>query len=174
MTKFKTVEHPSEYFDQLQWNDKLAVAASYEESRSKAKNLSINSKKSIYCFRGENIIYEHSLKILTRKNFPLLNNLNNFIRQASESGLIEKWLKHYQSIRDEKSEIEYITVQTETLLIELVIFCCMMSLASLAVILERKTFQKTRAPNATPFWRYLEMSIDPYRYFFMKRVEWHE
>ncbi|XP_031639661.1 uncharacterized protein LOC116351666 [Contarinia nasturtii] len=172
LTKFKIVEHPSEYFGQLELNDRIAVAASFEDSRSKPRDFRFGPKMSIHCFDFDNIIYEHSLKMLTRKGFPHLNDLNDFLQRASESGLIDKWLKAYRLVREEKSKVEYVTVKAEILLVALVIYSCMNLMAFLIIFVERKTFQKARSANAAPFWRYLEIVIDPYRYLFLQKVDW--
>lgn len=93
LNRFEVVENASIYFEELKWNNKLAVAVSYEESHSKTKDVPFEFKKEFYCFAHKDIIYEYSLKMLVRKDFRLLKELNNFIKYANECGLIDKWLK---------------------------------------------------------------------------------
>lgn len=164
--KFKSFEHPSDYLDQLKLNDKLAVAASYELSRSKTKH--------IYCFDNENIIYEYSLKMLVRKDFSLLRDLNNFLRGASEGGLIEKWLENYRSLGAKKDHIEFTGFKLESIYFLLCVCVAFLILAFLAIIVERTTFRNNEIPNAKPFWRYVEMIISPYRYFYQRNANWNK
>lgn len=173
ITKFKVFEHPSDYFVELEWNNKLAVAALYEESRSKTKQSPIEFKKDIYCFGQENIIYEYSLRMLARKDFPLLNDLNIFIRRVSECGLIDKWLKSYRSLEEDKNNrLSYSAYKLENLYFLLVICITLKMLALMTFILEKTTFRKIQTPHARPFWRYVEIIIDPYRHFFLRHIDW--
>lgn len=94
--KFQVVEHPYIFLNKLEWNNKLAVAVSTELSfsRVKTENSQIFHQMDFYCFDQPNIIYKYSLKMLTRKSFPYLNELNDFIQRASDGGLIVKWLSN--------------------------------------------------------------------------------
>ncbi|XP_031634347.1 uncharacterized protein LOC116347768 [Contarinia nasturtii] len=94
LDQFKMVYQPSDYIDQLEWNDKLAVALSRELSRSPTGKDNDSSLK-IYCFEHPNNIYEYPLKVLMHKKFSYAKELNTFIRFARECGLIDKWLKEY-------------------------------------------------------------------------------
>lgn len=74
---------------QLQWNNKLAIATSQERIRKYPSDLELK----IFCFKDSNIIYGYSLKILWQNNFPLADQLNQFILNANNAGLIHKWSK---------------------------------------------------------------------------------
>lgn len=171
LTKFKIVDRPSEFFYQLDRNDELAIAASYEETLYPGHAAQFSAKNRIYCFDFENIIYGHSMKMLTRKDFPLLNDLNDFMQRANECGLINKWLKSYRPFYDGKLENDEPTVTIESLMIEFVIYGCMMFVAFVTIFIEKETFKRARAPNPPPVWRYFDMLIDPYRYFFLTRID---
>ena len=63
----------------------MAVAISREHVRNSRLKL------DTYCFKKLEDIYHYELKFLVRKDFPYLNELNEFIRMAGATGLIEKW-----------------------------------------------------------------------------------
>lgn len=110
------------------------------------------------------------MQLLMRKDFPLANELNNFIRQTSESGLIEKWLKRYRSQEQENIYIEYSRFSTESyyMIYGIYVFTSFLSTSILALeIVIKKNLKKI---NSSRLWRYLEMYIDPYRYFFSGHV----
>lgn len=77
------------YMRQLEWNDTLAVATTIERVQRIFGSMA-------YCFDNLQNIYEYSLSILMRKDFPLSNELNKFIQQASSNGLLSMWLKYNQ------------------------------------------------------------------------------
>ncbi|XP_031636877.1 uncharacterized protein LOC116349537 [Contarinia nasturtii] len=174
LTLFKVVNRPDEYLHQLKWNDKLAVAVPYELSRSRTQmgNDQFNARKDVYCFDRRNNIYEYPLTMLVRRDFTLINEFDRFIKHASECGLIEKWLNQYRSHVKEKFRISYNSVQTNYFPIMYSFYGLMLLAAFLTFIFERIVYEKVHAPNAPPYWRFIEMSIDPYRYFFLDTFGW--
>lgn len=168
------MNRPDEYLSQLKWNDKLAVAVSFELSRSYAPmgNVEFNVQRDIYCFDHRNNIYGYPLKILIQMDFPFLNELNRFTQRVIESGLIEKWLSQYRLHGKEKFQMSYTIVQTEYFYVLFFIFTLMSIVAILTFIFERIVHQKVRTPNSSSHWRFIEMCIDPYRHFFLDTFEW--
>lgn len=163
MNIFEVTDHPDKCINELLWNDKLAIAISRE--------LSICSRNNAYCFDHPNIIYEYSLSMLTRKDFPLINELNQFIQGAVEGGLITRWLKRYRS-REKEIPPEYTDINWENFSIYVVFYLGLTFFAFVMLIIEKIVYRKVREPNSKPFWRYIEMAIDPYRYFFREDLDW--
>lgn len=172
MTKIHVSDHPDQFFYKLQWNDKLAIATFREMSHSRNQIGNVDSQKTICCFEYPQIIYEYPLKMLIRTDFPFQNELNKFIEKATEGGLIVKWLKNYRSFGKEKSQYQYTTFKIESFPIALGIYIFMITLALITVIMEKLVHGKVRTPNSKPIWRYIEMAIDPYRYFLLKDLDW--
>lgn len=164
------VNYPELYFEQLEWNDKLAVAVSYELSLSflRIGGNRCDPKTKIYCFDAANSIYDYGLKILMRKDFPLINELNQFILYASESGLINKWLMGNRSLTEKKPLFEYVSFKAESLIVALMIFIGMILLALIVIIVETIVHKKIQGQNFIPFWHYVEIMIDPYRHFLLE------
>lgn len=119
--------------DELKWDDKLAVAASYARVRSDRSIFT-----SYYCFDRLNSIHRHSLKFLMHKNFDMLNELNQFIEQAFESGLVVKWLKgnRFEPFVEKPPEFQYIEANFTACLVVLIICFCILLFASLILLIE--------------------------------------
>lgn len=168
--RFELVQRPEEYFKQLDWDDKLAVAVSHQLSFSPIHigNDRFDPKKMIYCFDSENSIHEYAMKILMSKTFPFINELNRFILSASESGLITKWLMKYRSLTVKESSSEFAIFKAESLIVQVFISLGMLLFAFVVVILEGIVHEKARAENEIRFWYYLEIIIDPYRHFLLQ------
>lgn len=174
MNNFQVVKQPDRYFCKLQWDNKLAIAIPREQyrSRSETENLGFNYQNIAYCFDHPDVIYDYSLVMLVRNDFLLLNELNHFIRRAIDGGLVDKWLKRYRSFGIGKLDANDTTVKLETLFIELVIYLGIATLAFIIVLVERFVYGKVKTPNSKPWWRYIEMAIDPYRYFLLDDLDW--
>lgn len=80
--------------------------------------------------------------------------------------------KGYRSVAKKIVSIEYTDMKLENLYVFLAIYLLFVSAAFGTVFVERIIYQKARAPNKTQFWRYAEMIIDPYRYFYLRDFEW--
>lgn len=148
----------------MDWDNKLAVATSFEQIRND-RQLS----KSVYCFDEANNIQIYPLMFHMRRDFPLQSELNKFIKYMTENGLTNKWDKKniFGSILEKTPKYQYIEI---TLQIHLVTECILISLllsTLLVLLIELFVYKKARAQNANRFWRYIEMMIDPYRYFLL-------
>lgn len=165
LDKFEILKDPKDHLRKLEWNDKLAVAVSL----ARVKHDKFISRLNFHCFNNPNTIYEYSLKILTSKEFPLMDELNNFIHRASEGGFIVKWLKGFLfgQFIEKKPLFQYVEVKIETLKFIFVIFTCLLLAAFLQAVLERIVHRKIQVKN-TGFWKYVEMTIDSNRYFFIE------
>lgn len=143
----------------------MAVAILREHAQS--SRLSVSSQ--FYYFEGLEIIYEYALKFLVHKNFSHSNELNEFIKMASENGLIEKWrkdnLKKHQKHTSERI-FRQLSVQNFYGVL-VVCFVCIIVLI-FVFILERIVYSKTKTINASRFWKIVEMIIDPDRYFMLE------
>lgn len=85
LAKFKICEDLNVCLKQLNQNQQLAIAISREHVRNSHSNL------HVFCFEQSDMIYDYALKFLVRKDFPYLNEFNEFIRMTSARGLIKKW-----------------------------------------------------------------------------------
>lgn len=159
LQNFKITENITESFHHLEINGHLAVAASLEEFKNDRSFIN-----SVYCFDDFHKIHESFLNILMRLDFPLVNELNLFIQQAADGGLLFKWLKSKVYI-EKSSEFQYIQIDIQTESIVLIIWAGMATFSFLMWIIEKIVYKKVRAPNSSRFWRYIEMAIDPYRHF---------
>lgn len=109
-----------------------------------------------------------------KKDFPLVDELNNFIKYSDQGGLILKWLKDYEWSQ-QKFEIDY-HVDYESLSLEyiwggLIIYCCQCLLAFTTVIAEQMIHKNARKPNAAKLWIYAEMFIDADRHFLLNKYD---
>lgn len=147
----------------LQYNPKMAVAISREYvSSNRYYNFS-------YCFSRQEIIHSHTVKFMVRKNFFHLIQLNTFIQMTYTGGLIEKW----KSINDAQihrisSGIEYNHLTFDHFRGMCFIWVSLILTAFLVFLLEKYIHKKNRQPNSSRFWKIIEMTIDPYRYFMLE------
>lgn len=166
MEKFEITNDQNYNLRQLEWNSKLAVATSLERVRK----MQLKSELKLYCFNNPNNIYEYSLKILMKKDFALVNELNRFIRYASDGGLIVKWLKGNTFISDSEksSKFGFSEAHLNSLLFNGIIFCGVSTLSMIVFIAEMLVYKNVQKNVSSTFWRYCQMFIDPYRYFLLK------
>lgn len=165
LNKFIITNATDEYLEQLDWNNKLAVVSSLK----RAQYFRLQHRFDIYSFTYPNQIYEYTLKFLMRPNFPFANDLNRFIQQATEGGLINKWINNYRwhlKVADQ-NEIVYIKFQNWALFlgILLIVWLFLISL----FMLERTVHKKVRTIGSRRFWKYIEMMIDPVRRCFLNK-----
>lgn len=108
-------------------------------------------------------------------NFPLINELNQFIEQAKDSGLITKWLKgnRFEPFLEKPPEFQFIEINWVAIITLFSICLSILSLASVVLIIEIIVDKKVRAKNSARYWRYIEMSIDPYRHFLNNDLAYH-
>lgn len=158
----------SEYMRQLKHKDGLAVATTIERVRSSRESMA-------YCFDHLENFYEYPLSILMRTDFPLSNELNEFIQQASSNGFLSIWLKQNQfewpiDIENDENEFQSVTVDT---IFYLLAFFFVFSFALLLFVAgERFVYEKVRCENSSKIWRYIEIAIDPHRYFLMRDLSY--
>lgn len=107
-----------------------------------------------------------------KKDFKFIDELNNFIRSATEGGLISIWLKSY--LFQYKYEHEMGTFKPLKLshwYAILLIYGFIWMLTISAAIAEQIIYRKARKPNASRFWLYAEMAIDAERHFWLRHFE---
>lgn len=162
MSKFQVTSATQDYVDQLEWNDKLAVATSVEQIR-------FHSKFKVHCFRNPQSIYEYPLSFFVQKDFPFLIELNMFIQQTGSSGLLSKWLGNYQNEFSIKSDnFRYIEMNIDTIWYMGSVCLCMLLTAFLVLNVERFIHKRTREMDVLRVWRFVEIMIDPKRHFLLK------
>lgn len=165
--KFEICDDLKLCLKKLHQNSNLAVAVSRELARDGHFRLA----PQLYCFQKSEIIYDYLLKFLVRKHFPYLHELNDFVRTASESGLIEKW--HTPNLNRNIINVEPIECNGIAMsdFIVLVVIYILLKIGSFFLLfLEKLVYKNVRKRNASgmwlKFWLYAEMAIDPDRHFF--------
>lgn len=164
MARFTVSENLTEYLHQLNWNNKLAVATSFDRIRNDRV-----FSKSVYCFDESNNIQTYPLKMFMQKDFPFQRELNKFIKNIEENGLSVKWRKGhiFGSFAEKPPKFSSYFVSFEV--ISVLVFICIILLFSAVLILffEFLIYKKVRTPGTARLWRFIEMAIDPYRYFLL-------
>lgn len=107
-----------------------------------------------------------------QKDFALINELNEFILRATDSGLINKWLrgKKFETLKEKPQQFQNISIGISSIIVLLFICTGMLVFALSFFIIEIIVDKKVREEISARFWRYIEMSIDPYRYFLLNDV----
>lgn len=165
LDKFTVTNVTSENFNRLDWNDKLAVASSFE----RAQYLRSKSYFDLYFFDHPNQIHTHASKFLMRPRFSFVNELDKFIEQASNGGLINKWLKRYRLVSKGNDPDEYRYLKFENLAFHFGNSIIVWLFALFVLMIERIVFRKVRMVGSNRFWRYVEILIDPDRHFLMNK-----
>ena len=140
----------------------MAVAISREHVRYSRLNL------DTYCFKELEDIYHYELKFMVRKDFPYLNELNEFIRMAGATGLIEKWHSDRRIRYRKSNDNEIQSVSNYNLRGVYIIYFNVVVFVFLIVYCERLIHKKARQPNPKRFWLIAEMIIDPDRHFWLE------
>lgn len=165
LDKFTVTNVTFENFKRLNWNGKLALASSFE----RVQYLKSKSYFDLYFFNYPNQIHTYAPKFLMRPRFSFANELNKFIEQASNGGLINKWLKRYQLVYKGKDSNGYMYIKIENLALLLCIFVIIWLFTLFVLMIERIVFRKVRMVGSNRFWRYVEILIDPDRHFLMNK-----
>lgn len=175
LDKFKIIRDPNDYFEQLEQDDKLAIAASRElfVSSTSVEERRIRLKKRVHCFNYPEHIHEYSLRILARKDFPLLKELNGFIERVNENGCIDKWLKRYRFVAEKQPIYEYAIATVESYASPSFVCCCIFLLALFTTMIEMIVYSKVRTPNPSKFWRFMEIIVDTDRSFLLDDLDWN-
>lgn len=159
----------TEYLHRLGWNDRLAVATSFDHFR----NDRILSK-FVYCFDEANNIQTYPLKVFVRKDFPYQVELNKFIQYISENGLTIKWYKKHKfgPFFERPPTYQFIEISIEMFLIIGSVAIIGLFVILLILLLERMVFKKIQSQGAIRLWHYIEMIIDPYRHFLLEDLSY--
>lgn len=161
LQNFKVCPNLDHCLSELEYNSQLAVAVSLEHA--------INTRRAyVYCFKKTDVIYKYTLKFLIRKDFPYLNELNWFIRKASEGGLIEKWRidNNIQSQYKYNAKSNHMTFQNVYGFGCILSGCCILTV--LCLFIERFIYKRVRSLNPSRIWLIIEMYIDPDRHFWLE------
>lgn len=171
LEKFQVHGDLNLYLDQLSIDDYLAVAVSQEYALSKqlteGKNAWTNIFSSVHCFENWENIQNFELKVLMKKEFRFVDELNYFIKYSLQGNLVKKWLA------DEEVRFKY--GQTAAY-IEPVGFTylaapyCLYALCSLLATLiffaEKAIYRKSKQLNASKFWINADLMMNDDRLFF--------
>lgn len=165
LQKFQISTSPIDNLHQLQWNNKLAIAI----SRNYFNDKQFMSISYMHCIRNDNV-YEYPLTVLASKSFPFMNELNRFIQRSVDTGLIVKWVEgiHYCTSTPKKPLYEYTEVTFDSLSGSLLLWIFMLATTLLAFITEIIAWRKVQAQNPARIWHYIEMMVNPIRYFLLK------
>lgn len=162
MEKFELCDDIGAGLTELQNNLHSAVAVSH----SYVLNTRQTGELNIQCLKNAETIYEYGLKILMKKDFQYVDDLNKLLRHADEAGLIKKWL----SIREAKFKSGPTKVDPLNLKFLEVFFYILGASAVLTTtifIWEMIIHEKAREFNRSKFWVWAEIFIDPERYFLL-------
>lgn len=150
----------NKYLHELDWNNRLAVATSSDQFRNDQR-----LTESVYCFDDSNSVLKYPLRMFMRTGFPFHRQLNEFVQRVNENGLIVEWTK--KNIREKPPEFIYTQVSLESFSVGILIIVGLLLLCFGVFILELIVYRRARIPGAARVWRYIEMAIDPNRYFLL-------
>lgn len=167
MRKFSVTKDLNKDLQQLYWDRRLAVAISTEHARyvRNSKNL------EFYCFNHPNKIHEYSTKYLLRHNFPFLKELNRFLKQASDGGLIAKWIKTCPHAAKKITNMK--PFEDGSIIVELFIHNTAIIVAFIVLIIEKIVHKKVHTQGSGRFWSFIQTLIDSERYFLLNKVNIH-
>lgn len=151
------------YLNQLDWNNKLAVATSLERVRND-RPLS----KSVYCFDESNNIQTYPLKIFVRKGFNLQKKLDRFIEYTIENGVIVRWIrknKFRSFVEERRVQIDKVTAEIFKFFVPVILGVFLG--AFVIMVFEVIVHTKVHSHGSAKLWRYIQMMIDPERYFLL-------
>lgn len=168
LERFRICDDFRQCLSKLGSNSKLAVALSREYTRW----IRLSSALQFYCFEKPEIIHSYALKFFLRKDFLYMNELNKFIKAASESGLIEKWRSYVniQSINTQNSaERKSGLITLENIYGALGLWIVLQTLVLCIFLLEMLIHRQARKSNRVRrFWIFVEKIISPERHFMLK------
>lgn len=125
----------------------------------------------VYCFKDTEIISDVSLHFFTHKHFDYVNEINEFIKMASMSGLINRWYSISKSrIKSEVKESNDGIVDSHSIkglyIIYFLINICILS----TYIVERIVHKKARTPNPAQIWLLIDKLVAPDRLFWTESI----
>lgn len=129
---------------EIKENYKLAVGL----SRRHALNNPRINRGNLFCFPPTSSIYTYSVVIQTREDFYLLNNMNVFIGQYVENGLIVLWYRNslnLTTIEEDDEQPEPLTVHH--MLGAIVVLAVGLCLATLTFVVEHLNYLRKRSKN---------------------------
>lgn len=143
-------------------------------SREHAHSSSFFVDSTIYCFENAEVIHEYALKFLIAKDFPYLNELNEFVRRASESGLIDKWrIDCHMRGKSKRNEKKFSRIKMENFYSVYLIWFPLMLFQIMCVLLERFVHKKRYNHPESRFWKLFEMFIDSDRHYLVENRCFH-
>lgn len=148
----------------LEHNPRMSIAISREHAYN---NPSIPFSR-IYCFEKSHIIYSYTLNFFVRKNFPYLDELDDFILITGATGLIEKWRTLDRIKPKVKYEERSIGVTSRTFFQVLFMFLTLCTLLPMMLLFERFVHKKAHKANASNIWILFEIFIDSDRHFMLE------
>lgn len=103
-----------------------------------------------------------------RKGFDLQKKLDRFIEYSIENGVIVKWIRKYTyRTFDEKWRIQMDQAIAEIFTFFVPIILGLFLGASIIFLFEVIVHTKVHSHGSAKIWRYIQMMIDPERYFLL-------
>lgn len=162
MESFEIVEELDFHLKRLSYDDDIAVAVFHQY----ASYTHLTKGTNIYCFSHFEATQNYELKILMTKNFTFASELNRFIQNAVEGGLIKKWLMNEEVIHKfDQTDPYFIPLTLKYLEGCLYIVVGMYSVIFFVAIAEQICYRKAKQPNVKKFWIYAEHLISPEKLF---------
>lgn len=149
---------------QFEMNEQLAMAISNEYYES----VIMHQNEEIYCLTETELSFRRgSIFLLRNTSSLLLRQLNQFIVQANEAGLIVKWLRSlYHSKNVKKHRNAFMAELTWDQLVALpIIIGILLIFAGFIFVAEIIIHSKNLRSDANIFWRFAGLLIDPDRHF---------
>lgn len=151
----------------LKQNSNQAVSFSGEYIRNNPSIL----QTDLYCLGPNEYLYKYGLKFLVRKDFQLIEELNEFIGMAGRSGLLIKWLKHGNSLSHREIREDQ-KIKSESMYGVLLIVFSLFAFAKLIFIFELVIYKFVNRPNPSNFWLIAQVMISPDRHVFLQDLRY--
>lgn len=170
MQQFEISDNLNEHLLGLEWNDKLAIVSSHMDIQYDKYLPSL-----VFCFNHPNIIHTYSLKMLMHKRFPLAKELDKFIQRSFEVGLMAKWLggNAHEIPLEKPPKFQFIQIVLETISFTVVLSMALILFSISVLLIEIIIDKRVRAIDSNKLWRYIEMMIDPHRYFLLDNLNYN-
>lgn len=163
LSRFKICNDYIVCLSQLQIDSKLAVAISHEDVR----RIRRNSDLQFHCLKKPETIHSFPMRFLVSKNFRYMTELNEFIKAASASGLIEKWRSKRIQPSQKAEKATHGLVTFEHIAGMFLVWFAMWSYKFAMFFTEIVVYKQARKSKMKyrQFWIFIENVINPKRHF---------
>lgn len=163
LEKYKICQNNDECLEELDWNNRLAVAVSQKH----AMNNPVIPNWKIYCFPNTENIFNYPVSMYMRVGHPLEREINEITQRTLEAGLLAKWAVDSRMAFKQEARTPIRTKKLTIENISLILFLCgsFLTFAVLAFIAELIVHRRARSPGAGRFWTTADWLIDGDRHF---------